>query len=442
MPDYENHTIKGVLNVAFPLIISCLSSGIMIMFDRIMLARFDINIMNAVVFMGLLLFLLDWSISSITITTEVFSGQYNGLNKNSMVPVASWQMLFFSCIAIVFYIPIGLYLGQYIIPKTYYESSGNFFKIAICFMAISPAIGSLNGFFVGIKKTKIILINSIIGNIINIILSYNLIFGIDGFISPLGAAGAAIATTISLSIQFFVIFYFFISKEYHNKYNTRNYHFNKVIFTKCLKLGIPSSAGFISEDIANYVLQIIIINKIPEYVSNNNIGVNLCIFIFFLLWGIQKAIGGLAANIIGENKLELIPKLLKSSLQIHFICSFIILFFFTFFSKNIAKLYTNDAIIIYYTKYTLPWVGLYYLVAGIGWIISGILTSGGDTKFVMIITIFSGWLLKLVPTYVLLSIGVKHFAIGWMITTISSIVFTVVLYCRFKSGKWLRLKLT
>ncbi len=414
----------------------------MITCDRIMLAKFDLNIMNAVVAIGLLLFLLDWSISSITVTTEVFSGQYNGLNRKTMAPVASWQMLFFSCLAIGFYVPTGLFLGKYIIPEVYYESSGNFFKICICFMAFSPAIAALNGFFIGIKKTKIILINSLFGNIINITLSYNLIFGIEGFIEPLGATGAAIATSISLFIQLLVIFYFFISAKYNNIYKTRAYSFNKEIFSKCLKLGIPTSTGFIAEDIGNYILQIIIIKEIPEYVSNNNIGVNLCIIIFFFLWGMQKAIGGLAANIIGANKLESIQQLFKSSLLIHYVCSGIILLTIALFSENISKLYKYDHKIIYYSNLTLPWVGLHYLICGIGWVISGILTAGGDTKFVMFTSIFSIWFFRVTPLYLLLKMGITYVAIGWIVATISGLIFTLILYWRFKSDKWLQLRLT
>ncbi len=435
-------SVKRVFSMAFPLIASAFSWTLMLTCDRLMLAKFDLSVMNAVVSLGTLLFLFEYSIVSITVTTEIFSGQYNGMNRPHMTPIATWQMLIFSCCSLSLFLFAGFFLSKYIIPEIYYNSAGNFFKVTMCFLVFSPATAAINGFFIGIKKPKIILFNSLFANILNITLSYILIFGIEGYISAKGAFGAGIATSIAIFTQFCVIFCVFLSSKYALSFNTRNYKFDKNIFYKCLKIGIPSSLGLITEMIGNYAVQIIIISLAPEYVSNYNIGLNIFIFIAFLVNGMNKAVSGLAANIIGARQLDSLSNLLKSSMKLHLLFTFLIFSLIFTCSEKIACMYTDDAKIIYYTALTLPWVALHFFFDGIGWIITGILTAGGDTKFTMYVTTLIIWTLRVAPMFILLKLNISHIAMGWMVTALSSAVFSVIFYARYKSMKWIKVQLS
>ncbi len=435
-------SVKRVFSMAFPLIASAFSWTLMLTCDRLMLANFDLNVMNAVVSLGTLLFLFEYSIVSITVTTEIFAGQYNGMNKLLMAPIATWQMLIFSACSLILFLFAGFYLSKYIIPETYYNSAGNFFKITMCFLVFSPATAAINGFFIGIKKPKVILFNSLFANILNISLSYILIFGIKGNIEPRGAFGAGIATSIAIFTQFCIIFSVFLSSKYAATFGTRNYKWNKKIFLECLKIGIPSSLGLVTEMIGNYTLQMIIILLAPEYVSNHNIALNIFIFITFLLNGMNKAASGLAANIIGAGNLKSLSHLLKSCMQLHLLFTFLIFTLIFTYSQKIASLYTNDPKIIYYASLTLPWVAIHFFFDGIGWIISGILTAGGDTKFTMFVTTLIIWAFRVAPIFILLKLDVSHIAIGWMVTTLSSAIFAIIVYLRYRSMKWIKVQLS
>ena len=95
MASNNNHTLSGLLRVALPLIISSLGWTLMVAVDRILLARYDMQTMDAVVSIGIILLVFEWGIGSIAVTSEVFAGQFNGLGKKSLAPVATWQMLIF-----------------------------------------------------------------------------------------------------------------------------------------------------------------------------------------------------------------------------------------------------------------------------------------------------------------------------------------------------------
>jgi len=430
------------MNVAIPLIFSSFGWSLMVTCDRIMLAKFDLQVMNAVVVLGSLLFLFEWLVASITVTTEIFAGQYNGLGKKTMAPIATWQMLILCIFSLLIYIPCGLFLGKYIIPEIYYDSAGDFFKIIMCFLVFSPATSAINGFFIGIKKTKIIMLNTFSANILNILLSYIFIFGIEGYLKPMGALGAAIATSICLGVQFIIIFLVFLREHNHKTYKTREYKLDKNIFYQCLKLGIPSSVAMVTDIIGNYCILLMMGSYHPKYVSSYNIGLNVFIFVAFFLHGIHKAASGLAANIIGDRKIELIPYLLKSLLKLHLIFSSVIIALGVIFPEFTASFYTSDPEILYFAKITLPWVALNFIIDGVGWIVVGILIAGGDTFFVMVASIIILWVFKVLPLYILFELGISHIAIGWMVSTLGISVYTIVFYARYRSQRWLKLQLS
>jgi multidrug resistance protein, MATE family len=439
---YSNHTLSGLLRVALPLIISSLGWTLMVAVDRILLARYDIATMDAVVSIGIIILVFEWGVGSIAVTSEVFAGQFNGLGKKAQAPIATWQMLIFCVICAGFLILIGIFTPKYLIPEEYYEKGKDFFTIIMCFLIFNCAVGAINGFFIGIKKTKVILYNALFCNFLNIILSYAFIFGIEGLLEPGGAKGAAIANSISLFVQFVIIFTIFISKKMHQQYQTRNFLIDTEIFLKCLCLGIPSSIGIIVEMTGNYIVQILIVKKLSIYVSNHNIALNLFVFCSFFLNGIHKSVSGLASNLIGQRDYHLIPSLMKSGLALSAIFSSLLLLFSLVFGKEIAMIYTTDPVVIANTIKTLPWIAAYYFFDSYGWVVAGVLIAGGDTKYIMLVNLIAVWVFKVIPLYFLLSIGVEHISLGLIISVFSALVYAILYEYRYRTNNWLKLKLS
>lgn len=96
-------TIKDTARLALPLMLSSLSSTLMITVDRIMLASYDAMAMNAIAAIGILIFMLERGVGTITGMSEVLSGQLNGAKNYSRVASPVWQMLFFHTVSDAFF---------------------------------------------------------------------------------------------------------------------------------------------------------------------------------------------------------------------------------------------------------------------------------------------------------------------------------------------------
>ncbi|RKR12270.1 MATE family multidrug resistance protein [Maribacter vaceletii] len=94
----------------------------------------------------------------------------------------------------------------------------------------------------GLSQTKYPMYATIIGNVINIILNYLLIFGTFGF-PKMGIVGAAIGTLVSRVIMIVYIWFLLKSKEKFRGYVT-NFNFRvieKKVIKKMISLGFPSA---------------------------------------------------------------------------------------------------------------------------------------------------------------------------------------------------------
>ncbi len=138
---------------------------------------------------------------------------------------------------------------------------------------------------------------------LNVILNAVFIFGLFGA-PPLGAAGVAIATSLSRLIQLLACFAV-SAKSPDIKLDFR-YLFvrNKTLFSDFIRLSLPALGNDVSWGVAFSMYSVIIGHLGTDAVAANSFVVVVRNFGTILCFGIANAGGILLGNIIGENKLE------------------------------------------------------------------------------------------------------------------------------------------
>ena len=95
-------------------------------------------------------------------------------------------------------------------------------------------------YFSGIGRTKVVMIADVLGMMMNIPLSYVLIFGKLGF-PTLGIAGAALGTFISSAFALLLFTLFYLQRENREKYQVlSSFKLDKPILQRYVRLGFPS----------------------------------------------------------------------------------------------------------------------------------------------------------------------------------------------------------
>jgi MATE family multidrug resistance protein len=442
-------SINEVFIISLPLILTSLSEHLMLFFDRLILSYYSIDAMNAAAAAGLSSWLFISIVFEVAMIAEIFVGQYNGSRQYNKLAAPVWQMIWVSVAATLFLVPIGLYGGGPLLPEGLESHGIPYFKPLTMFGAIPCITGALSAFFIGRGKTKLVTWAAIAMNIVNILLDYLLVFGIEGWISPMGTFGAALGTIIASSIQAVILFCVFLNNKHHTQFNTRHATFNLGLMKKCLKIGFPSAIASGFEVLAWLAFYHITAIASPLHVTVLAVGQTIFFMFVAANNGLKRGVTAVASNYIGAKQLYIIRKMLRSSLSIHGISIILIAIPLLAFPTTLVDWFLPDSSIQYdiafleqAAAHTLFWIWALLLFDGILWVFAGILIAGGDTFFVMLLNSTTPWLSGLLPLY----IGLKYFnappSSVWFFGMSYIFVTMLAVIYRYYSDKWLKLDLS
>jgi MATE family multidrug resistance protein len=438
---YEKGSLKQLLSVSIPLIISSLSAHLMIFVDRLILSHYSILSMSSVGAAGLVAYIFILSIAAIASMSEIFVGQYNGAKLYEKTSAPVWQMIWFSLASSIIIYPITFLFGKFLIPVSLWKDGLPYFYWIMVFVPIYGCSAALSGFFAAIGRPKIISFAVIISNLVNLGFAIILIFGYKNIIPSLGAEGAGIATVIGISVQFIILLYMYLKKEIREKYFTLKITFDKKLFLKCIKVGYPNSIGHTVELLAWTFIFHIAATGGDRFIITLTIGQNFLLMFAFLTEGMQKASLAISSNLIGSKEIPKIGVLLNSAIKMHIFIVILLSLPLVVFSDKLISLfeigYQNP--LYYQCRLSLFFVWVYFIFDGVVWIISGILTSAGDTKFIMFTNASCAWVCGVFP----IIIAVKYFSIEpyylWVNTVLYCLINLILFALRYKYGNWKKL---
>lgn len=434
-----------LLTIAIPLILTSLSGSLFVFVDRIILSYYSFEAVKAVSGVGVVFATLYYPGCAIASITEVFCGQYNGAGQHNKVAAPVWQMIWFSILSALFYLPIGLWGDHVFLAQAFIDTGGAYYQILVIGSPLFLLHAAIAGFFVGIGRPSIVTIASVTGNAIKIALTYLLVFGI-GNIPSLGIKGSAIASIVAEALQVLLLVAIFFNSENNRTYHTRQISFNLSIFWEELKIGIPGAIGHTFEIAGWAFLSNLRAGLGSDYIMVMTIsGTSFLLFTFYTE-GLQKAITALTANLIGSRNFDTIEKTKRSAYKMHLLfLGFTFIPFVALGDLTISPFIDPQSL----TEQTLLAIRLallgnfiFMVFDGYFWIYSGILTAGGDTKTVMVVNSLSVWLFCVLPAYVWLNyFPSESYSISLYSFPIYSAIVTFILYFRVRSNQWIKLDL-
>lgn len=435
--------VRELLSIAFPLMFSALSVNLMMFLDRLILANYSITAMNAAVSAGMVCAMFQFGAIGISSIAEVFVGQYNGAGKKAKLGEPVWQMLWFSLFTASIFWPFAQFGATWLVPSEFHTDGIPYYQWIMVFGPVVPAIAALSAFFIGQGKTRLVLASTIIGNALNLVLDLIFVFGIENLLQPMGARGAAIATVFSQGAQVLILFTVFLSKGNCKSCGTAHLAFRVKAFLKCLKIGTPNAIGHMIAIGALAYLIHLMASVGSLHITVFAVGQTIFVVFAFTLEGMQKAVISVAANFIGAKKPDYIKKMIGSSIKIQAILAGILVIPLLLFPNPLIDIFIKEgtagvdiAELVYYLKIAFAWIFVFFFFDGVTWSFAGVLTAGGDTRFIMIMNVISAWAFNIVPFYFFVVIGGKSPAWLWGLAAFYSVANSVAFYLRYRTHKW------
>lgn len=446
---YSAGSVGEIFAISYPLMISFLSQGLMLFTDRVILAKYDINAMNGAAISGALYASIVFFAVSIAAIGEVFVGQYNGDHKFKKISVPVWQMIWFCLFCAPIFFLIGKYGHSVLIPQNIAEHGTLYFKWVMYFGCLWPLIAALGSFYIGRGYTLFVTISAAVSAVANIFLDFLLVFGYPGFIPSMGAQGSAIATVISQGIQLLILFIPFLSAKNHRKYGTRRMIFDFDQMKRCLKIGTPIAFSHSLEVLGWAVLPIFLSQFGKDYITVYTVSQGVIVSLLFIVEGLSKGVTAVASNMIGSHIGYMIKNLIKSASKVGGGIILIGFFPLVVFPEYLVEFFLDSNAAIESINevrdnaiISLRCVWLFFLFDTSVWIIGGVLTASGDTRFSMCANLFSFWVCCFLPVYLWFKYMPSTPATVGVIMILYPVVNLMLFGWRYLSGKWHKLDLS
>lgn len=437
-------SIRELWHISFPLMLTTLSGSLMLFCDRLILARYSIDAMNAVTLAGSVCAIFQFGTIAIVSIAEVFVGQYNGAKHFKLLGEPVWQMIWFCVMTLLLFLPLGFLAGPLFLPQKYHALGIPYFQWIMIFGPILPMISALAAFFIGQGKVNLVTFNAVFANLLNLLLGVIFVFGIPKFgIPSLGTLGIAIATITAQIIQLVILFVVFLAPRHRTQHGTTHYKLKLDTFTKCIRIGLPNSISHMIE-ITGWASLIYMLSLVSEtHVTLLSIGQSVLLLFAFASEGLQKGVLAIASNFIGANEPQMIKKLFHASLQLIF---YIILFLAlplllmpnwiinSFTSTSISSVELNELQEL--AKVVLFWIWIYFIFDIIVWVLAAILTAAGDTRFIMIVNALNIWLFAIFPIYFFVVKMNGAPILNWQLIQLYVLANLICFFYRYQSNKW------
>jgi MATE family multidrug resistance protein len=439
----SKYGMRKVFRFTLPMILTALSMSLMFNVDRLVLAHYSVDSMNAAALAGNFVAMVSFVFICIAQIATIFVGQYNGLEEYHKTGWAPWQMVYLGLASFLIFIPLAVYCHHFHIFPAHYEKEGlEYLRILIAFSGGMQTIASaLSAFFIGRGKSFIIICVVFFVNVINFFINILLVFGVNEVIEPMGIKGSATATAIGESLHVLILLSVFLNPKNREKYSTCDNKFRWEVFSSCVKTGFPLSCGKVLSLLGWFIILEIFNRTSKDLATLEAFSISIWIIFIFFAEGGGRALSSMSANLIGENNLPEIRKLLRWFLVMNFALCIIFSIPLVFYQVMMFWFLdgVNGDLSHLRSEFQFLFISMWVMILtdGIYYTVCGVLSSGGDTKFPMYLELSTLWLMGVIPTFLLYATGnLTSIRVTYTLLPISGVINAIVSYRRYTRLKW------
>src|SRR5690606_20776217 len=429
-------SFKEINQLAIPAIIAGIAEPLISLTDIAVIGNVTENPVEAMAAAGIVgsfLSAIIWIVAQTKTAISAIVSQHLGSNRLSAVKTLVPQALAFNFIlSIIIYFITSLFAEQIF---SLYNAEGLLLNYAQEYYSIR-AIGypltlvtfAIFGVFRGLQNTLWAMKCSITGAVVNIVLDYALVYGIDGVIPSMHIKGAAYASVIAQLVMFIMALYFFFTKtpfslKLRFKINPQ--------MNRLLGMSLNLFVRAASLNFAIYLANAYATGYGDTYIAAQSILMNIWLFFSFFIDGYANAGNAISGKLLGAKDYKKLWLLSVDISKYAIVIALILMGVCTIFYEDIGLLFNKqEAVLVLFSS--VFWIVLLMQpVNAIAFMFDGIFKGLGETVYlrnVLLAATFIGF----TPTLLLFDyIGWKLHAI-WVAFYVWMLVRSIALVIKFK----------
>jgi MATE family multidrug resistance protein len=444
----DETSLKYMLKLAGPMIITTISFTIMQFVDRFMVSRLGTEALAAVLPAGFVSFIPAAFIVGVFAGVATFVSQSLGRGEKKGCSSYCWQAIYmgllYSGVVVAIMWPAAPAIFKLLGHEP--EVVGMeviYFRIMLYANALGVFVWSSSQFFMGIHRPIIAMYSSFCAQVVNVAANYALIFGKFGF-PAMGIAGAGWGTFIGITVGAGVRMAMFLSGDISSNFESRRT--TKIDFGKMgdlLKVGLPAGLELMLNVAIWGVILFWLVGRFGKEAQAATSAVLSCTSVSIMpIVGIKIALTAAVGKSIGGGREDVAIKQTNICLRLGLVYMGLVGLCFFVFRDALMALWSSDDKVIGIGVNVLICAAIYQVFHAARIVYSGSLRGAGDTLWLAIVSALGA--------VVVLGLGglfVVEFLPGlgslgpWIAATISIIAVGLANRWRFKSNRWMEIDL-
>lgn len=427
---------KAVATMAIPSVISSLVTVVYNMADTFFVGQTGDPLQVAAVSLTNPIFILFMAFANMfgiggSAAASIAMGEKNEKrmkNVSSFITYASFIVgIFFAVILLIFSKPILQIFGAN--NQTYDLAYGYLFHISygapfIIWSAAASFVVRAEG------ASKEAMIGSMIGTIVNIVLDPIMISGLH-----MGAAGAAIATTIGNILASLYYVWYFIKKSNYFSIHPRYFKWKDKILTSVCSSGFPTAIFSVLMSVSTIVLNQILVVYGNAPVAAIGIVFKANMFITFLQMGLANGVQPLLGYNFGSGDIKRFREVESYTKKCCLIVGIIATLFYFVFRTQIIAMFINDSEVINYGVLMLIGYMISGPVIGLLFVNMNCMQSVGRALPATILSVLRQGVLLIPMLYILNAIAGLHGVIyGQALTDYIAVILSAYLWRKVRKN--------
>ncbi len=442
-------TLSHLLALALPMVVSQASETVMLFFNRYFVSFLGADYIPASMSGGLSQYVFTALFSGIVGYVNALAAQYHGAGRPERCVQAAaqgfWLSLAFYPLLLAFVPLVRLGFGWAGHSSRQIQLEFSYFRLLMLGSPLFLFQSVLNGYFVGIGRTRVIMAANLFGIVVNVPLNWILVLGKLGAPS-LGIEGAAIGTLAgTFAIVGVLVAAYLRSPEYRASRASGPWKIRWDLAGRLLRFGAPAGAELFVNVFAFNVFVQLMTSYGPATAAAVTITFNWDLVAFIPQLGIGFAVTALVGHRIGRGDTVGARRAAYLGLRVAWSYAAVMIVVFVVGAPALVAAFArgftaSDAAILPLAQRLLRLAAIYTLADATQIVFSGALRGAGDTTWVMILSGILHWTMAvasfvMIRVLVLPPVSVWLFFIGFIVS------LSVAMWLRHRHGAWQRIRL-
>ena len=441
--NFNKKTMVELLRLALPMVVSQGAFAVMIFTDRYFLSQIDPAHMAAALGGGVASFFSFCFFIGLLTYANAMVAQYLGAGETEKCPKVVTQGMVMTLMSAPFltlitFLVAGIFetMGH---EPAQIELERTYYLILMSGVLITLAKTCVSSYFAGIGRTHVVMICDVFGLIINIPLSYAMVFGKLGF-PALGIVGAGVSTVISTVLAFSLFVAFYFRKEHREKFAVlRSFSLDISILRRFWRLGFPSGLElFLNVAAFNLFLLMFQSYGVAESAAAAVV-FNWDILSFVPMIGLSVGIISMIGRFVGARDMARVDEVMTAAFVVALAYGALLAALYSTFRYPLVEVFAPPSgdftAIRELSAFMMIGLSSYVMADAVILVSGGILRGAGDTRWLMVASVSLHWAMLLAQ---FLIIWVFKFSpkVSWIAFVALVLAIALVYALRLRSKRW------